>query len=238
MINKRTGVFLFLLHLHGRVHVEEVVDKLLLRCGGAVLDLDVHGGPLVLVVGQAVLGPVVALVVVPVQSLDHVVGLGHSAAVSLHLPGALEEHHVAPEHLHDRVLVQGGLGERPGDVVAVFISVSHHLPPGWVLSGQGLGEVDLVPEVIGVALQVDLEVGVKHVHLDEDAGEGAHLGGHMILEFVEILEEFSKVLFGDLNETLSLSLAPEVVEEEVLQSVGIDGAGLGRIPRSLLYLPS
>ena len=60
----------------------------------------------------------------------------------------------------------------------------------------------------------------------------------MILEFVEILEEFSKVLFGDLNETLSLSLAPEVVEEKVLQSIGIDGAGLDRIPCSLLYLPS
>ena len=78
----------------------------LLRGGGAVLNLHVHGGPLVLVVGNSMLGPVVPVVVVPVQGLDHVVGTGHAAAVSLNLLGALEEDHVAPEHLHDGVLVQ------------------------------------------------------------------------------------------------------------------------------------
>ena len=45
--------------------------------------LEGEGGPLVLVLGHVVLGPVV-VVVGAVQSLQHVVGAGHGAALVLH----------------------------------------------------------------------------------------------------------------------------------------------------------
>ena len=199
------------------------MDELLLRSGGAVLDLHVHGGSLVLVVGEPVLGPVVPSVVAAVQGLDHVVGLSHATVVSLNLLGALEEDHVAAEDLHDGVLVEGGLREGPGDVVAIVVTVNHHLPPDGILSGKSLRKVNIVPDVLGVGLQVDLEVGVQHVHLGEDAGQSAHLGGNVVLELVKILQELSEVLLSDLNEAIGLPLVSEVVEEKVLQSVGVDG---------------
>ena len=45
--------------------------------------LEGEGGPLVLVLGHVVLGPVV-VVVGAVQSLQHVVGAGHGTALVLH----------------------------------------------------------------------------------------------------------------------------------------------------------
>ena len=224
--------------LHHGVLVEEVVDEFLLRCGGAVGDLHEHGGPLVLVVGDAVLGPVV-VVGVSVQGLQHVVGAGHVAAVSLHLPGALEEDHVTAEHLHDGVLVQGGLGEGPGHVIAIVVAVNHHLPPDGVLSCEGLGHVNVLPEGLGVGLQVDLVVIVEHVQLAQDAGQVAHLGGHAIFEVGEIAQELSKVLLSDLNEAISLSLVPlEVAEENALQRVRVDGWPLVELKHSSVIISS
>ena len=224
-------LFLSQTALHHGVGVEEVVDEGLLRGGGAVHHLHGHGSPLVLVVGQAIRRPV-EVVGAAVQSLQHVGGLGHSTAVSVHLLGALEEDHVTSEDLHDGVLVQGGLGEGPGDVVAVVVSVNQHLSPDWVLGSQGLGHVDVLPEVLSEHLQVDLVVSVEHVHLGEDAGQVAHLGGHAIFEVGEIAQELSKVLLSDLNEAISLPLVPlEVAEEDALQGVRVDGWPLGELKR-------
>ena len=199
------------------------MDEGLLGCGGAVHDLHGHGGPLVLVVGHAVLAPVV-VVGVAVHSLQHVAGTGHAAAVRLHLLGTFEEDHVATKDLHDGVLIEGGLGEGLGDVVAVAVSIDHHLPPDRVLSGQGLGQVNILPEILGVHLQVDLVVRVQHLHLGEDAGQVAHLGGHVIFEVREVAEELSKVLLSDLNKAISLPLFPgvEVAEENALQGIRVD----------------
>ena len=62
----------------------------------------------------------------------------------------------------DWVFVQGLLGPRLGDGVAVLVCGGHHVSPDWVRPGKSLGKIDLVPEVMGIGFQVYLEIGVKH----------------------------------------------------------------------------
>ena len=227
------------------------MDESLLLAGGAVHDLHGPGGSLVLVLGQTILSPV-ELIVGAVQSLQHVVGAGHAATLSLGFlkyfsrkyfkslkyfsyPGALEEDHVSAEDLHERVLVEGSLGEGSGDVVAVLVLILQHLPPLGVLSSHGLAQVHLGPQVVSVGLHVDLEVGVQHVHLGQDAGQVAHHGGNISLEVLEVHQELLEVLLSWLEESLSLSFVPVPEVLPGAQSavaalewvVVVDGAGQG-----------
>ena len=177
------------------------------------------------------LGPVV--VVIPsVESLQHVIGTSHAAALGLGFLeleimlemvfppncqltclGALEEDHVTAKHLGQGVPVQGGLGEGPGDVVAVLVVGLEHVPPLGILAGHGLAQVNLVPHVSGVGLHVDLEVVVEHVHLLHDTGQVTHLGGNIALKVLEVSKELLEVLLSWLEKSLHLPLAPGVAPD-------------------------
>ena len=110
------------------------------------------------------------------------------------------------KHLGQGVPVQGGLGEGPGDVVAVLVVGLEHVPPLGILAGHGLAQVNLVPHVSGVCLHVNLEIVIEHVHLLHDTGQVSHLGGNVSLEILKVSEELLEVLLSWLEESLHLSL--------------------------------
>ena len=122
----------------------------------------------------------------------------------------LEEDHVSSKDLGDWVSVEGRLRERSGNVITILVAVLKHLSPFWVLSGHGLGKVDLVPALSGVVLHVDLEVAVEQLHLLEDTGEVTHHAGNISLEVLKVHQELLEVLLGWLKKSLDLPLVSAV----------------------------
>merc|ERR1712018_1021495 len=132
---------------------EEVAEEFLFIRGAVVLDHQSEASGLVLVLGQTELSEVPLIRdVVGVKPLLH---LSQSAVHLLVFISAMEEHHLATEHLLDWALVEGGLGEGLGDVVAVLVTGDQSLPPLGVLSqGRGLQVKSLNLSVIFVRTQV------------------------------------------------------------------------------------
>merc|ERR1719433_1626204 len=96
---------------------EEVAEEFLFIRGAVVLDHQSEASGLVLVLGQTELSEVPLIRdVVGVKPLLH---LSQSAVHLLVFISAMEEHHLATEHLLDWALVEGGLGEVPLGVVAL-----------------------------------------------------------------------------------------------------------------------
>merc|ERR1711997_155758 len=107
---------------------EEVAEEFLFLRSSVVLDHQSQASSLVLV-------PLVWGVV----GLQPVLHLTQSAVHLLVFISAMEEHHLSAKPLLHGVPVQGGLGQRLGDVVAVFVALNQPLPPLGVGSqGRGL----------------------------------------------------------------------------------------------------
>merc|ERR1712207_26716 len=99
---------------------EEVAEEFLFIRGAVVLDHQSEASGLVLVLGQTELSEVPLIRdVVGVKPLLH---LSQSAVHLLVFISAMEEHHLA------WALVEGGLGEGLGDVVAVLVTGDQSLP--------------------------------------------------------------------------------------------------------------
>jgi len=190
------------------------MDEMLLGTGSSVHDLHGPGSSLILVLWKSILGPIESIVA-SIQSGQHIISIGHAAALGLFFPGALEEDHVSSEDLHQRVSVEGRLGPRSGNVVTILVASDQHVSPFWILASHGLGEVNLVPEISSVLLHVNLEVVVQHVHLLHDTGEVAHLAGHISLEVFEVHQEFFEILFCWLQKPLGsfplVTVVPQVL---------------------------
>ena len=121
---------------------------------------------------------------------------------------------MATKDLGDGVPVKALLGPVGGNLVAICVSSNQLLPPLGVLSSQGLLQVQLLPDVRCIRLQVHLQGRVQHVQLGEDASQVANHRANVCLELVVILKELLKLRsLVDLKEALlGLPLAPPVEE--------------------------
>ena len=116
--------------------------------------------------------------------------------------GTLEEHHLSAEHPLERVAGEGLGGDALGDVVAVLVAAAEPRAPLGVRHDLGLGQVKLLHlgHVLGVLLDVDLQLGGQQVHLGHHAGQVPDLGRHVALVVSEVFEELNKVILVDLDE--------------------------------------
>ena len=123
-----------------------------------------------------------------------------------HLPSyhlcTLEEDHLTAKDPFERAATEGCGGDALRDVIAVLVASGQPRSPLRILHNWGLGEVVLLvfSEVLGVLLNVDLELGGEEFHLGEDAGQVAHLGGHLPLEVSEVSQELHEVILIRLQE--------------------------------------
>merc|ERR1719411_1224026 len=209
---------------------EEVAEEFLFIRGAVVLDHQSEASGLVLVLGQTELSEVPLIRdVVGVKPLLH---LSQSAVHLLVFISAMEEHHLATEHLLDWALVEGGLGEGLGDVVAVLVAGDQSLPPLGVLSqGRSLEVESLdLSGVLCVLLNVDLHLGGQKLQFSQNTTQISHLGGHARLEFSEVLQELHEVVLVNIDQSCVPLGPPErheivkVGELEVIEGLVAPGA--------------
>merc|ERR1719492_541935 len=187
---------------------EEVAEEFLFIRGAVVLDHQSEASGLVLVLGQTELSEVPLIRdVVGVKPLLH---LSQSAVHLLVFISAMDE------HLLDWALVEGGLGEGLGDVVAVLVTGDQSLPPLGVLSqGRGLQVKSLnLSDIFGVLLNIDLHIRSDKFHLCQDTGKVSHLGCHVTLEVGNVIQELHEVVLIHIDKSC-VPLGPPERDEAV-----------------------
>merc|ERR1719468_1221938 len=185
--------------LHIRMSPEEVRDKLLFLRGGVIEDHQTKPGGLVLILGEAVGGVILCGSVKLLQPPLH---LAQSAIGELVFLCTLEKDHLTAKHPLEWAATEGCRGDALRDVITVLIASGKPRSPLGILNNWRLGEVVLLEfsEVLGVLLNVDLELGGEELHLSEDAGQVAHLGGHSPFKVSEVSQELHEVVLIRLKE--------------------------------------